>query len=66
MADIKDRLADILGLDSRCSEEEIIKAVEDQRSSEEMLNLAIDNSVDSFSIADSKGIFIKVNDTFAG
>ena len=65
MADIKDRLADILGLDSRCSEEEIIKAVEDLRSSEEMLNLAIDNSVDSFSIADSKGIFIKVNDTFA-
>lgn len=30
-----------------------------------MLNLAIDNSVDSFSIADSKGRFIKVNDTFA-
>ena len=65
MADIRDRLADILGLDSRCSEEEIIKAVEDLRSSEEMLNLAIDNSVDSFSIADSKGRFIKVNDTFA-
>lgn len=65
MADIKDRLTDILGLDSRCSEEEIIKAVEDLRSSEEMLNLAIDNSVDSFSIADSKGRFIKVNDTFA-
>ena len=65
MADIKEKLAEILGMDSRCSEEEIIKAVEDLRSSEEMLNLAIDNSVDSFSIADSEGRFIKVNDTFA-
>lgn len=64
MKDIKERLACILGIDSQCTEEQLVEAVERLKSNEEMLNLAIDNSVDSFSIADSKGMFLKVNDTF--
>lgn len=64
MKDIKSRLADILGIDSRCTEEELVEAVEKLKANEEMLNLAIDNSVDSFSIADGRGTFLKVNDTF--
>lgn len=65
MKDIKERLACILGIDSQCTEEQLVEAVERLKSNEEMLNLAIDNSVDSFSIADSKGMFLKVNDTFS-
>ena len=64
MKDIKEKLADILGIDSRCTEEQLVEAVEKLKSNEEMLNLAIDNSVDSFSIADGEGVFLKVNDTF--
>ena len=65
MKDIKERLACILGSDSQCTEEQLVEPVERLKSNEEMLNLAIDNSVDSFSIADSKGMFLKVNDTFS-
>lgn len=64
MKDIKEKLADVLGIDSRCTEEQLVEAVEKLKSNEEMLNLAIDNSVDSFSIADGEGVFLKVNDTF--
>lgn len=64
MRDIKSRLADILGIDGQCTDEELAEAVEKLKANEEMLNLAIDNSVDSFSIADGRGTFLKVNDTF--
>ncbi len=64
MRDLKNILADILEIDNQCTEEELIAAVKQLKENEEMLNLAIDNSVDSFSIADGEGRFLKVNDTF--
>lgn len=58
-------LKSILNLDDDCSDEEIAEAVRKTVDENEMLNLAIDNSIDSFNIADENGVFLRVNETFA-
>ena len=65
MESVKKELIAILGLSEDCSDEELLQGVKNIVDENEMLNLAIDHSVDSFNIADGDGKFVRVNETFA-
>ena len=65
MESVKKELIAILGLSEDCSDEELLQGVKNIVDENEMLNLAIDHSVDSFNIADGEGKFVRVNETFA-
>ena len=64
------KLAAILGLNIKKNDlneksiEEILHEAEVIKKDDEMLNMAIDNCVDSFHIADGKGIILRVNRAF--
>ena len=60
----KSEIARILNIDENCTDRELVEAVKRLSEENEMLNMAFQHSVDSFSIADGKGVFLLVNDAF--
>lgn len=65
MKELLPELIRLLGLDEDCGEDEILNAVKLLKRDNDMLNAAIDESVDSFNITDENGVFLRVNRTFA-
>lgn len=64
MDNFKRTIAGILDISPDSSDEQLIDRLKGLKEENIMLNLAIDNSADSFNISDSKGVFLKANNAF--